>query len=164
MQYSKELKNATLKRVLPPDQEPISKVAKELGISEQTIRNWVKEAGVSGMENLSGEESAQRWTSKDKFNIVVETLGLNEIELAEYARKKGIFTDDIHLWRDACMNANDGTAKEISKLNKKLKDVEKEKKELAKELEVKTKALAETAALLVLRKKAQSIWGALAEG
>ncbi len=43
--------------------------------------------------------------------------------------------------------------------NKELKDSELERRKLQKELDRKEKALAEAAALLVLRKKANAIWG-----
>lgn len=159
MQYSKELKEAILRRVLPPNNEPVAKVAKESGLSEQTIRNWKNEAIKDGNDNIQGETAAEKWTSQDKFQIVVETIGMNEVELAEYARKQGIFVDDIELWRDACISANGGVAKEAAAYKKKLKDSEKENRRLTKELERKERALAETAALLVLRKKANAIWG-----
>ena len=57
------------------------------------------------------------------------------------------------------MNANGGIAKEASRLNRELKDSEKERRKLEKELQRKEKALAEAAALLVLSKKANAIWG-----
>lgn len=47
------------------------------------------------------------------------------------------------------MNANGGVAKEAAKLNRDLKDTQKEVKKLEKELQRKEKALAEAAALLV---------------
>lgn len=84
---------------------------------------------------------------------------MNETELAEYARKKGLYVEQIKAWRDACMNANGGVAKEAAKLNQQLKESEKERRKLQKELQRKEKALAETAALLVLSKKANAIWG-----
>lgn len=40
MNYSKELKDALLRRMLPPNNESITKISKEEGISEQTLRNW----------------------------------------------------------------------------------------------------------------------------
>ena len=40
MNYSKELKDALLRRMLPPNNESITKMSKEEGISEQTLRNW----------------------------------------------------------------------------------------------------------------------------
>ena len=84
---------------------------------------------------------------------------LNEADLAEYARKKGLYVEQIKAWRDACMNANGGIAKEAARLNQELKDSQKERKKLEKELQRKDKALAEAAALLVLTKKANAIWG-----
>ena len=84
---------------------------------------------------------------------------MNETELAEYARKKGLYVEQIKDWKDACLNANGGVAKEAARLNRELKDSEKERKKLEKELQRKEKALAEAAALLVLSKKANAIWG-----
>ena len=55
------------------------------------------------------------------------------------------------------MNANGGIAKEAARLNRELKDSQKERKKLEKELLRKEKALAEAAALLVLSKKANAI-------
>ena len=84
---------------------------------------------------------------------------MNETELAEYARKKELYVEQIKSWKDACLNANGGVAKETARLNRELKDSEKERKKLEKELQRKEKALAEAAALLVLSKKANAIWG-----
>ena len=40
MQYSKELRESLLRRLFPPNNEPINKITKKEGISEQTLRNW----------------------------------------------------------------------------------------------------------------------------
>ena len=75
------------------------------------------------------------------------------------SRKKGLYVEQIKSWTDACSNANGGIAKNVADLDKQLRTSEKEKKALEKELTRKEKALAETAALLTLRKKANAIWG-----
>ena len=159
MNYSPELKEALLRRMLPPNNESISKISKEEGISEQTLRNWRDKARADGNAAPGKDALPDNWSTQDKFLIVVETASMNETELAEYARKKGLYVEQIKAWRDACMNANGGVAKEAARLNKELKESEKERKKLEKELARKEKALAETAALLVLRKKADAIWG-----
>ena len=159
MNYSPELKESLLRRMLPPNNESISKIAREEGISEQTLRNWRDKARANGIAAPGIEATPDDWSSQDKFLIVVETACMNEIEIAEYARKKGLYVEQIKACRDACMNANGGVAKEAARLNKELKESEKERKKLEKELARKEKALAETAALLVLRKKANAIWG-----
>ena len=153
MNYSPELKESLLRRMLPPNNESISKIAREEGISEQTLRNWRDKARANGIA------APDDWSTQDKFLIVVETASMNETELAEYARKKGLYVEQIKAWKDACMNANGGIAKEAARLNRELRDSEKERRKLERELARKEKALAETAALLVLRKKADAIWG-----
>ena len=159
MNYSPELKEALLRRMLPPNNESISKISKEEGISEQTLRNWRDKARADGIAAPGKDALPDNWSTQDKFLIVVETASMNETELAEYACKKGLYVEQIKAWRDACMNANGGVAKEAARLNRELKDSEKERKKLEKELQRKEKALAEAAALLVLSKKANAIWG-----
>ena len=159
MNYSPEFKEAMLRRMLPPNNESIKKIAKEEGLSEQTLRNWRDKARKEGYAAPGTDASPDDWSTQDKFLIVVETASLNESELAEYARKKGLYVEQIKAWKDACMNANGGIAKEAARLNQELKDSQKERKKLEKELQRKEKALAEAAALLVLSKKANAIWG-----
>ena len=104
MRYSNELREAILRRLLPPQNVPISKVASEEGISEQTLRNWLNKAKATGTTVADLDLPADKWSTQDKFLIVVETVGMSEADLAEYARKKGLYVDQIKGWRDACMN------------------------------------------------------------
>lgn len=159
MNYSQEYKDAILRRMLPPNNESVTKIAKEEGLSEQTLRNWRDKARRDGYAAPGIDAVPDDWSTQDKFLIVVETASLNETELAEYARKKGLYVEQVKAWKDACMNANGGIAKEAARLNRELKEAQKEKKKLEKELQRKDKALAEAAALLVLTKKANAIWG-----
>lgn len=159
MKYSKEYRESILRRLMPPNSESIARIAKEEGISEQTLRNWQKRARRDGYAAPGTDAQSEEWSTQDKFVIVVETASMNESELAEYARKKGLYVEQIKAWRDACMNANGGIAKEAARLNRALKDSQKERRKLERELHRKEKALAEAAALLVLRKKARAIWG-----
>lgn len=159
MNYSPELKDALLRRMLPPNNESITKISREEGISEQTLRNWRDKARKEGYAAPGTDAVPDDWSTQDKFLVVVETASMNETELAEYARKKGLYVEQIKAWKDACMNANGGIAKEASRLNRELKDSEKERRKLEKELQRKEKALAEAAVLLVLSKKANAIWG-----
>ena len=137
MNYSPELKDALLRRMLPPNNESITKISREEGISEQTLRNWRDKARKEGYAAPGTDAVPDDWSTQDKFLVVVETAGMNETELAEYARKKGLYIEQIKAWKDACMNANGGIAKEASRLNRELKDSEKERRKLEKELQRK---------------------------
>lgn len=133
MNYSPEYKESILRRMLPPNNESISKIAKEEGLSEQTLRNWRDKARKEGIAAPRKDTTPEEWSTQDKFLIVVETASLSETELAEYARKKGLYVEQIKAWRDACMNANGGVAKEAARLSRELKESQRERKKLESE-------------------------------
>jgi transposase-like protein len=156
--YGQALREAALRRILPPQSESMSTVARDYGISVQTLANWKKMA-LSGVLTFDEEEETEKLTSQDKFQIVLETAGLSETEIAEYARKKGVFVEQIQEWRSICLTANDQHAQVTSSLHKIIKGQERKIKELQGDLDKKNKALAEVAALQILEKKASAIWG-----
>ena len=93
------------------------------------------------------------------FFVVIETTGLNEQELAEYCRRKGLYVEQLGRWREAAIS---GAANERSLSVGERREAQRDRKtirKLEKELNRKEKALAEAAALLVLQKKARAIWG-----
>ncbi|MGF7049236.1 transposase-like protein [Paenibacillus sp. DS2015] len=157
--YSNELKQQIMLRMMPPNNESVNQIARDSGLSEGTLYKWQKEARSNGFVIPGGEKESEKWSARDKFAIVVETSTLSEIELSEYCRAKGLFVEQVEAWRDACMQANGGVAEQATRLEKELRNKERENKNLARELKRKDAALAETAALLVLRKKAREIWG-----
>lgn len=95
-----------------------------------------------------------QWTPEEKLAIVLEAGGLSEGELGEFLRSKGLHASMLDEWRQQAIAGLRGTP-QTSKLQTDSKQV----RDLKRELERKDKALAETAALLVLKKKAQAIWG-----
>jgi transposase len=159
VRYNEDFKMGIIQRMMPPKSESVASLAKEVGLSEAALYRWKKDAKTKGIAIPKGSVSPERWSTKDKFSIVVETAAMSEIELAEYARKKGLYTEQIQAWRDACMQANGGIAEQAGKLQQEMRNKDREIKQLGKELRRKESALAETAALLVLRKKMHAIWG-----
>jgi transposase len=104
-------------------------------------------------------KNAEEWSSGDKFGVVLETARMNEAELAEYCRSKGLFVEQIATWREACQQANAVPVERDREWREQGKNDRKEIKQLKRELQRKEKVLAEAAALIILRKKAQAIWG-----
>lgn len=104
-------------------------------------------------------KNAVVWSSADKFGVVLETARMNEAEVAEYCRGKGLFVEQVADWREACQQANTEPVERSRELREQVKSDRKEIMQLKKDLQRKEKALAEAAALIILRKKAQAIWG-----
>jgi transposase-like protein len=159
MRYTTERREAVLKKMMPPHPRPISQLAKEEGISEATLYKWRQEARQKGVLLPDADTEPEGWNARDKFTAVVETAGLNETELGEYCRKKGIFPEQVHQWRLACESANDWDKHANARLKSSLKEDRRRIRDLEKDLKRKEKALAEAAALLMLQKKVQAIWG-----
>ena len=159
MGYSPERKAAVLKRMLPPNNMAIRQLSQEEGISEATLHNWRVEARGKGQLMPNADAGPEGWSSRDKFSAVLETAALNETDLAEYCRKRGLYPAQIATWRLACEQANDWDRASSARLDRATKEEKKRVKDLERELARKDRALAETAALLVLRKKAAAIWG-----
>jgi hypothetical protein len=159
MGYPRERKEAVLRKMLPPNNKPIPEISKEEGICEGTLYNWRKSARAEGRLLPDGDSTPSGWCAVDKFAAVVETVSMNEAELSSYCRERGLYVEQINEWREACEQANDWERTQSKRLKDIRKADEKRIKELEQDLKRKEKALAETAALLVLRKKAQAIWG-----
>ena len=90
---------------------------------------------------------------------MLETAGLNEADLGAYCRQRGLYPEQILAWKTACEQANDWAQNRAAQVSKAGKEEQKRIKNLERELLRKERALAEAAALLVLRKKAAAIWG-----
>ena len=102
--------------------------------------------------------SSDKWSSEGKFAVVLETTTLSEVELSEYCRVKGLYPEQIKAWKQACVAGNTKT-KQVKRVNSapEKKSDKNRIKALERELRRK-KALAETAALLVLGKKFDAYW------
>ena len=159
MGYSLERKAAVLKRMLPPHSMAIRQLSQEEGISEATLHKWRAEARGKGQLLPDADAGPEGWSSRDKFAAVLETAALNEADLSEYCRTRGLYPAQIVAWRSACEQANDWERTSTARLAQATKEEKKRVKDLERDLARKDKALAETAALLVLRKKASAIWG-----
>ena len=157
--YTKEFKDSILKRLEAPTNETVTSVCKDTGVSRATIYKWIKENNQNQDGSLINLKSKSKWSSEDKFHIVIETASMNENELGEYCRYKGIYLEELKAWKKQCLSANTEIKEDPIKLKELYLKEQAKSKELKKDLRRKEKALAETAALLVLRKKAQAIWG-----
>jgi len=160
MKYSLERRESVLKKLLPPDARSVAEVSAEEGICTATLFNWRNSARAQGQSMPDSDKPAKSWSSEEKFTSVMESAAMNQTELAEYCRKRGIYQQQLEQWREACKSANEPPSRAQRRREQSESRADQKKiKQLEAELSRKESALAETAALLVLRKKANAIWG-----
>ena len=154
--YSLERKESVLAKLLNGDCT-IAELARGEGISPQTLYAWRNQSINSG-ESMSDTSSSSRWDKRRKFAAVLETASLNAEELSAYCREKGLYPNQVEQWRDACMNGIESASLDPKQTRNQVRDLKKDKQQLERELRRKEKALAESAALLVLAKKYRPLW------
>jgi transposase-like protein len=144
--------------MLPPNNRSIADLAKEEGISDATLYNWRQQARNEGKLMPDSDNTPEGWSSRDKFAAVLETAAMSEAEMGEYCRQRGLYPEQLTHWRAACEQANDWDRASQKQLKETTRTDRKKLKQLEKELARKEKALAEAAALLVLRKKLDAMF------
>ena len=144
---------------MPPNAISVPQLVKETGVTDVTLYKWRKEYNDRGIAVPADNSNPENWSAGDKLAVIVETMPLNEAELSEYCRSKGLYAEQVEQWKQIALTGFQ-TKPQITKQNSLAhKKDQKKIKRLESELNRKEKALAETAALLVLSKKCQAIWG-----
>ena len=136
--------------MLPPESAAIDVVAREIGIAAGTLERWREQA-------RSGPARGRAWTAAGRLEAVVTTAAMNEAELSAWCRSHGVYPQDLAKWRASATTAL-AAPEELRASPQATRADRKRIKELERELLRKDRALAETAALLVLSKKVQAIF------
>lgn len=157
--YAPERKEALLRKLLPPHNLSVAELARQEGISEPTLYAWRKQAKAGGAAVPGDQKLTDNWSAEAKLAVVIETAPLSEIELSEYCRGKGLYPEQVKAWRAACLSGQQSARAQTQADREQAKADKKRIRQLERELDRKEKALAEAAALLVLRKKLNAYWG-----
>ena len=166
--YSPAFRTLMVQKMTSPDRPDVVALAAEVGVPRSTLYRWVSDAGKLTQHTASDvppvTEPTQRpirmkrpqdWNAEEKLAAVLEAASLDDEELGAFLRSRGLHEVQLQQWRDQMLSGLEPMAVHRGKKAPEAKRV----RELEKELRRKDKALAETAALLVLKKKAQAIWG-----
>lgn len=157
--YSNAFKEQAVQKMMPPNAQSIAQIHRETGVSKVTLYNWRNQYKNEGRAVPADPSNPENWSAQDKLAIVIETASLNVQALAEYCREKGLYVEQINRWKDLALGGYEAPGCLSADERRELKQTKKQKRRIEKELKRKEKALAETAALLVLSKKCNAIWG-----
>lgn len=166
IKFNQEFKVEAVKKALSrPSDQSLNNIADDLGMGYSTLQRWIRLAVNNTLEKpsdtLSNEKSPQDWNKSQRLEAVLDCHSMNEQQKSSYCREKGIYPHHVKQWKVGFLSDKNSADTGSKQDQKKLKQ---ENKRLQKELHRKDKALSETAALLVLSKKCQAIWGEKEEG
>ena len=148
--YSIKFKSRAVARLLPPENAAVERVAREIGIGAGTLQRWRDAA-------QSMPVSGRAWTAAARLEAVIVTAALDESGKSAWCREHGVYPSELDTWRVSATTAL-AEPEAASASPQATRQDKKRIKELERELLRKDRALAETAALLVLSKKVAVIF------
>jgi transposase len=147
--YSNDFRERAVARLLPPESAEITRLSQEIGVSVATLERWMADA-------LSRPAAQRAWTAAARLEAVIATASMDEAQRSAWSREQGLFPADLQQWRQSATAAL-SQPEEARASPQETRDDRRRIKELERDLRRKEKALAETAALLVLSK---NVWSA----
>jgi transposase len=149
--YGQSYKERVVARLLPPESAALDVVSREVGVSVATLERWRAQALADG----AGSGGGQRWTAAARLEAVIATAAMDEATRSAWCRERGLYAAELEAWkRDAISGLGEPRAASAAEARQDRRRV----KELERELQRKDKALAETAALLVLAGKLSAVF------
>ena len=163
MVYPQELRERLVGRMLGAEGKSACSLSKETGVSQTTLSRWneaarrvasmTKKMDAPGAAAPRPPRRPQDWTPAQRLRAVNEAWALADADLGTWLRREGLHEATLAQWREAALRGLGGGGAGGSAPGdaKRVKDLERE-------LSRKDKALAEAAALLVLRGKMNALW------
>lgn len=149
VKYTEAFMAKMVRKMLPPGAVSPSALAAETGVGQTTLWRWLQDARTVGVM----DKPAKKWTPTEKLRVVVEASKIRDDALGEFLRSEGLHEAQLKEWRTVAEAAFD--TPRTGKNSPEAKKI----KALEREVLRKDKALAEAAALLILKKKAEALWG-----
>ena len=117
--------------MLAPESASLEVVARKFGVGAPTLQRWLE--------------------------AVITTAAMNEADKGAWCRAHGVYPAELDIWRASCTTALSNP--EDARASPQATRADRKRiKELERDLPRKDRALAETAALLVLSKKVSAIF------
>jgi hypothetical protein len=136
--------------LLPPESAALDLVAREVGIGAGTLERWREDA-------QSRPARGRGWTAGARLEAVITTASMDEASKSAWCREHGVYPAELDKWRSSCTAAL-AEPEEARATPQATRQDRKRIKELERDLLRKDRALAETAALLVLSKNLEAIF------
>jgi transposase len=144
--YSEAFKQKMVQRLTGKGAVSALRLARETGVRQQSLSRWLEE--VRNLPLVSSEErSTRQWTVEQKARVLAEGSKLSGAQLSAYLVREGVKLVEFERWRIALEEGGQGSAATTKRI-----------RSLERELARKERALAEAAALLVLKKTVAELY------
>jgi transposase len=142
--FSLPFKQKMVVRLTGKDAVSARQLAVETGLRQQTLSRWLQEA--SSLPVMPAKRPKREWSIEEKIRILAKASALSGAELTDFLQREGVLQAEYEQWRLALGEEGRASLATVKRI-----------RTLERELARKEKALAEAAALLVLKKKLRAL-------
>lgn len=142
--FSLAFKQKMVARLTGKDAVSARQLALETGLRQQTLSRWLQEA--SSLPVMAAKRPRRDWSIEEKIRILAKASTLTGAELTDFLQREAVLQGEYEQWRLALGEEGRASLATVKRI-----------RALERELARKEKALAEAAALLVLKKKLQAL-------
>ena len=89
--YGEAFRNRVVARLLPPESANIGTVAKEIGVSVQTLERWREDAH-------SRPALGRAWTARARLEAVITAAAMDEAGKSAWCREHGVYPAELEKW------------------------------------------------------------------
>lgn len=156
-----EGREVIIKKALQRKEQSLAEIAKSNNIGLSTLSRWIRTYQQGQACNDEGVKPGVAISSAgERLEHLLAAAGLDEGGVGTYCRSRGIYPYQLEEWKQAMINKATLVDEKKEGLQRaELKALRAENRYLKRDLQRKDRALAETSALLILKKKADLIWG-----
>ena len=161
--HSPEFRDQARSKAADRGKRTLEAVALELNVSLGTLKGWLKRPRVGGAGNagaleLPSDLAAAQWSAAQRLQALCSTHGMTGPALAVWCREKGLFEHQLQQWHASfCAMGAAASEASVRHSQTQLRELQIKHATVQRDLDRKDRALAETAALLVLQKKFQAL-------
>lgn len=147
-----------IEKMLRPGGPSAYALAAESNMPQSTLARWKRDALI--MDDMGNKKSKtkkrKRWTVEERLRVLYEASQLSNDKLGAFLRREGVHASQLEQWRES---VHEAFGKQTPETRRRTQEDSKRIRSLERELDRKDKALAESAALLWLKKKPRRFGG-----
>ena len=129
----------------------LESLAQDMSVGYSALQKWIRKYKQVN-HKPDKEQRPKDWTREEQLQALIDTSVMDDKQRNLYCREKGLYPHHLEAWRQSFLQTDKETTSKSE-----LKALKDQINSLQKEIRRKDKALAETAALLVLQKKFQAL-------
>ena len=156
-----EAKEQIVKKALGQGVKSLKEIATLNNIGYSTLGRWLRayRTPSTSLGNPT-RQNIKDISRAEKLGHLLSTASLDEARLGAYCRGQGLHSVELAQWKEEFV-MSESPDENQEKQKSEMKALKAEIQSLKRDLHRKDKALAEAAALLIMKKKADLIWGDL---